>query len=415
LAVITVNSANLNFSSADGVLFNKSQTSLFQCPGAKAGLYTIPSSVTMIKDRAFFLCVELRNVVIPDSVTSIGNLAFNGCYSLTNITIPNSVISIGDFAFDYLQFPNVSIGNSVISIGYGAFLGNHKLARITIPSSVTSIGDSAFADCENLYRVNFLGNAPLAGNLFLDGSPSTVYYLPGTTGWEPTFSGRPTAVAISFIQQPANVSVNQGRSAAFGVATSGSGVTYQWQKGGTDIPNATAATLTLSDVQATHAGNYTVVISNLEGNVTSNVATLTVFPDADGDGLTDAQEAAYGTNPNSSDTDGDGLDDDFEVNTSHSSPTLKDSDGDGYEDGFEITTGFSPTSASSTPQAVSMIHPAVEFQFSADNGVGYQIQESTDLQNWSTIESNIIGQGRVESRFYSIQNQAKRYFRVSRN
>ena len=38
------------YTSVDGVLFNKSQTTLIQCPAGKAGSYTIPNSVTSIGD-----------------------------------------------------------------------------------------------------------------------------------------------------------------------------------------------------------------------------------------------------------------------------------------------------------------------------------------------------------------------------
>ena len=53
LTAITVDTNNPAYSSVDGVLFNKSQTTLIQCPGGKAGSYTIPDSVTSIGDYAF--------------------------------------------------------------------------------------------------------------------------------------------------------------------------------------------------------------------------------------------------------------------------------------------------------------------------------------------------------------------------
>lgn len=51
---------------------------------------------------------------------------------------------------------------------------------------------------------------------------------------------------------------------------------YQWRKNGTLVPGATGATLTLNNVQASDAGSYTVVVSNLAGLVTSAPAVLTV-------------------------------------------------------------------------------------------------------------------------------------------
>jgi uncharacterized repeat protein (TIGR02543 family) len=138
--------------------------------------------------------------------------------------------------------------------------------------------------------------------------------------------------------------------------------------------------------------------------------------DTDGDGLLDGAELnTHGSNPKLADTDGDGLGDREEVAVYGTNPAVKDSDGDGFDDPFEISTGFSPTSAASTPDALSSIRTAVEFRFNAANGVNYRIEDSVDLNQWNTIETNIIGQGGVVTRFYSTENQPKRYFRVRRN
>ena len=99
LTSINVVNDNPNYSSKDGVLFNKQQTTLIQCPGGKQGAYVIPYSVTGIGFAAFSGCRSLASVTIPNSVTSIGQFAFCNCSSLTSVTIPNSVTSIGDRAF----------------------------------------------------------------------------------------------------------------------------------------------------------------------------------------------------------------------------------------------------------------------------------------------------------------------------
>ncbi len=85
LTSIEVDNKNPNYCSVDGVLFNKDKTTLIQCPGGKAGAYTIPDSVTTIGDSAFYYCTSLTSVTIGDSVTSIGYRAFYDCDSLTNV------------------------------------------------------------------------------------------------------------------------------------------------------------------------------------------------------------------------------------------------------------------------------------------------------------------------------------------
>ncbi|MBI2099601.1 thrombospondin type 3 repeat-containing protein [Candidatus Uhrbacteria bacterium] len=69
--------------------------------------------------------------------------------------------------------------------------------------------------------------------------------------------------------------------------------------------------------------------------------------DADHDGLTDAEEARYGTNPRQADSDWDGITDNDEINIYHTNPNNPDSDGDGYSDSAEITTGHDPLSPAS--------------------------------------------------------------------
>ena len=97
---IDVYPENANYSSIDGILYNKDVTKLICCPGAKISV-AIPNSVTSIGNYAFYVCSSLESVTIPNSVTSIGNYAFSRCSSLASVTIPNSVTSIGDRAFYY--------------------------------------------------------------------------------------------------------------------------------------------------------------------------------------------------------------------------------------------------------------------------------------------------------------------------
>ncbi len=169
LKAITVDALNSVYSGVDGVLFDKSQTTLIQCPGGKAGSYTIPNSVINIGDEAFENCDGLTSVKIPNSVTNIGRYAFDSC-GLTSVTIPDSVTSIGDRAFyDCYSLTNVTTGNSVTKIGSYAFSDCYSLANVTTGNSVTRIGDSAFSDCRSLTCETIGNNVTSIGdNAFYD-------------------------------------------------------------------------------------------------------------------------------------------------------------------------------------------------------------------------------------------------------
>ena len=256
LLAITVNSNNPDYSSLAGVLFDKSQALLIQCPGGETGSYTVPGSVNNIEDDAFMDCPNLASVTIGDSVTNIGSSAFSLSTSLADVTIganvtsigvnafyacpslgtitvnsnnpaysslagvlfnqnqtmliaypegkpgnyviPNTVTNIGVNAFaSCLNLDYVTIPDSVLTIGGGAFRYCLSLTSITIPGSVTNLGFIAFANCFNLTAIYFQGNAPTPTNdssVFSDGSDGTVYYLPGATGWGPTFDNRPAVL-----------------------------------------------------------------------------------------------------------------------------------------------------------------------------------------------------------------------------
>jgi len=73
LTAIIVAPLNPSYSSVDGVLFNKSLTTLIRFPEGKAGSYTVPNTVTSILDNAFSSSVLLTDVTIPDSVITIGH------------------------------------------------------------------------------------------------------------------------------------------------------------------------------------------------------------------------------------------------------------------------------------------------------------------------------------------------------
>ena len=90
------------------------------------------------------------------------------------------------------------------------------------------------------------------------------------------------AVAPTITRQPSAVSARTGQSIAFNVAASGSTPRFfKWRKDGRDLGIPTASdTLTLTDVQLTDSGAYSVVVTNAGGSITSADASLTVtLPD----------------------------------------------------------------------------------------------------------------------------------------
>jgi hypothetical protein len=202
LTSINVSEKNPEFSSIDGVLFDKAQKTLLLYPRGRQGAYTIPNGVTKINDYTFEDCHGLKSVTIPESVTVIGYKTFYSCRSLTSINADSgnpAYTSIDGVLFNkakdsLLVYPcgrqgEYTIPQSVAYIENSAFFGSTGLTSImaaaenahyssidgvlfsknktvliqypkgrrqgayTIPKGVATIGDEAFGECENLTSV----------------------------------------------------------------------------------------------------------------------------------------------------------------------------------------------------------------------------------------------------------------------
>ena len=224
LSDITVSPENNNFSSKDGVLFNKDKTELIKYPvGNQRTVYSIPNTVKTIGYSAFHESVNLTDITVPNSVTSIGDRAFAGCTGLTSVTLGNGVTSIEDEAFcDCSGLTSITIPGSVTSIGYYAFEGCTGLKSInvasdndcfsgnngvlfnkektelikypegksetsyTIPNSVTSIGYAAFAGCTGLASITISDSVTsIGGHAFCDCTGlKDVYYAGSEAQWK---------------------------------------------------------------------------------------------------------------------------------------------------------------------------------------------------------------------------------------
>ena len=83
--------------------------------------------------------------------------------------------------------------------------------------------------------------------------------------------------AIVISSQPATITVDEGGEAVFTVVATGGGeLSYQWRKGEDNISGANSSSLTLSNVELSSVDEYSVVVTNLQGAVSSLSALLNV-------------------------------------------------------------------------------------------------------------------------------------------
>ena len=198
LKAINIDEGNKNYSSVDGVLFDKNKTKILKYPQSKIGdfykipdsvieiapcafekskikeiyipervskigygafLYgsltsvTIPKKVTTINYWTFQGCEELETIVLHDNITSIGSSAFASC-SIKTIDMPDSVKYLGGGVFDGCkELQQIELSNKITTIYEGAFSGCSKLTSIELPDSITEIDHNAFANCINLVEI----------------------------------------------------------------------------------------------------------------------------------------------------------------------------------------------------------------------------------------------------------------------
>jgi hypothetical protein len=115
-------------------------------------------------------------------------------------------------------------------------------------------------------------------------------YAFANSGFSNPVSVGPNATNINFLAtalgsntpptittQPLSQTVNPGATASFSVVATGTlPLGYQWRFNGGNIAGATSSSYTKSNVQVADGGNYSVVVSNIAGTVTSATAVLTV-------------------------------------------------------------------------------------------------------------------------------------------
>ncbi len=182
---IEVSPSNMNYSSYDGVLFNKDKTELIQYPAGKTdNEYVIPNGVTVIGSSAFFGCSRLTGtMVMPDSVTSIENTAFYNCSGLTGMIMSKNIMSIGYGAFERTAFygNEANWEDGVLYIGNSLIKANSLSGEYKVKSETTVIADNSFENCTDLTSIEIGSNVINIGkNAFIGCNSITDVYYDGT-------------------------------------------------------------------------------------------------------------------------------------------------------------------------------------------------------------------------------------------
>ncbi|MDE7464605.1 MAG: leucine-rich repeat domain-containing protein, partial [Clostridiales bacterium] len=196
---------------------------------------TLPASVTIVEDYAFYGCTDLisvdfsdglkviceyafyncgtTSIDIPDSVVELKEMAFNGCSELTTVHIGSGLEKIGAGSLSCRNITELTVsadnptyysvqnnivrradktlvcGNasgvipddgSVVAIGNYAYYHNPGLTHIVIPDTIKRIGNYAFAHCYNLEEVVLSDGLESIGSMAFYYCNMTAVSIPST-------------------------------------------------------------------------------------------------------------------------------------------------------------------------------------------------------------------------------------------
>ena len=267
---------------------------------------TIGSGVTSIPVGAFMGCSGLASLTIPDTVATLNRNAFRDCSGITSLTMPGNVAIYQDVFTGCTKVQTITLtkgsdnkvgssnhspwfktnANCTVTLADGitlidsqAFRYADKLTAITIPDSMIHVYGNAFDGCTGLKNVYYLGTKAQKDQIQIEG------------GNVPLTKAKWTFVdtGLNIIQDPADLTVNNGQKATFSVKVKEKNVSCQWYwmfPGILDewVPVApevggNTATLSFVAVLDNNGMQFKCVVRNAAGKEkTTRVATLTVLP-----------------------------------------------------------------------------------------------------------------------------------------
>jgi len=238
--------------------------------GATSSSYATPATTSSDNGAQFTVVVSnSAGSATSNAATLTVNPAAGLNVSPTSLTFGSQAVGTSSAA-QYITLNNA--GNATLTFS-ASFTGDYAFAGSGTCGSSVAPG----ASCTISVKFTPTAAGTRTGTLKLTdsapNSPQTVL-LTGTGG---TSSLAPTVTT-----QPANQTVTAGQAATFTVVATGTApLSYQWRKNGTTIGGATSSTYTTPATTSSDNGaQFTVVVSNSAGSVTSATATLTVNPTA---------------------------------------------------------------------------------------------------------------------------------------
>ena len=177
-----VGEGNENYSTIDGVLFDKEATLQVAYPKSKAGEnYDMVSSVTKLQSSSFGYNRNLKTIKLSENLETIGVYSFNSL-NLATLHIPASVQEIAELGLDSTNSVTVDPENPNFVVSDGnlfnpdmttllAYFNDDSRTSYTVPNTVTSLGRYVFGNNDARSLVRLTINAPLEEAGTVTGGP----------------------------------------------------------------------------------------------------------------------------------------------------------------------------------------------------------------------------------------------------
>jgi hypothetical protein len=271
--------ASYFYTASDGAM-------LFWCPvdGATTSGSTYPRS-------------ELREMLSPGSTSvnwmGYGTHLLTAQCKLTQIPSSKKVIigQIHSFTGNAYPLLKLQYNNGNIEALFKFSPNSHVDTKYTVATGIALSNSINY----QIKMVNGLLTATVNGNtqgtnIFLTDPAWTnqTFYFKAGNYCQDNVGAIPEGASVSFYEltashatnapavtnQPVSLAIRAGSNATFTVGATGTPLAYRWRFNNTNIANATNSSLTLTNAQATNVGDYSVLITNAAGSVTSSIARL---------------------------------------------------------------------------------------------------------------------------------------------
>lgn len=261
-------------------------SNLFYLAAEAPLITTHPASQTVLAGTNLAFSITVTNVPVSYQWRFNGtniNGATNSTYSISNVQTNKA----GTYSVLITNVANSLLSsNAVLVVNVPPSISQQPTNQTVVQGSNATFSVTASGTLPLSYQWQFNGNN-------IGGATSNVYtrtnvvltnsgaYTVVVTNAGGSITSAPAWLTIigapSITNQPASQIVNLGANVTFTTGVAGTGpLTFQWRFNGTNIAGATTNTYSISNVQATNQGNYSLLVTNSAGSTVSSNASLTV-------------------------------------------------------------------------------------------------------------------------------------------